>query len=323
MHDQPVEFRIRWLASLAVVALLTAAGCSEAPGASSSLSRATPTNTPERTSSTPPAASPASGPNPSPTSSPSGAFEAADSLATFADQDAERYVRIDLAAAETTPGLMFADLDDGLFWPNGALTTDVGTDRSISISYRGPGKHSPDAEFDPLTWFFVIGPVEEVEVDISGTLSADLSAANITLRAGPTAYVLEDDMAAPGVETVIAAVVEELEAEDWSAIYARLHSLTRAGMTEAQFVDAMTQATAQQGTVASVELVGDLSVGPSSSGWDLASNETRVTMLRDGCETAFTSTLELVSDGGWKIGNLGELKPDLDAPTSCASPGPS
>jgi hypothetical protein len=313
MPNEPARSRLRALLGLVLIGVLTASACTQAPGVTSPPSPTSPGNSPEPTSN--------ATPTPAPASRPSGTPEAAEDIVTFADQDAERYVRIDLAAAPSSPGLLFMDMDDGLFWPVAALDTEAGPDGSISISYRGPGKHNPDASFDPTTWFFMMGPtVTEVDLEISGTLSADRSAANITLRSGAVAYVLEDELAAPDVAAVLAAVIRDLEAEDWAAIYARMHPVSRGGMTEAQFVDGMVKATAAYGSVASVELVGPLTAGPSGTGWDVARNDTRVTMRRDGCDTVFTSTIELVSDGGWRIASLGEMKLDPASPTSCPTP---
>ncbi len=240
-------------------------------------------------------------------------------VAAFANHAIGRYLQIDLGVSAETEGRMFfVDDADGLFWPKDPVELVTEVDGSITVSYTGAGYSSPDADFDPVSWVIGIGPTvnEVTDMEISGSLSADRTEAEVTLVADLDTYLLEDESDATGAAVAVQAIVDDMDAGEWAGVYGSFHPELAVRQSENAFVEGMEESIALQGSIVSVSIEGSIDVADNGGGWDVAHADLDVTMLKDGCEAIYPTTIDLVHDGGWLVGGIGSIDADVEAPVS-------
>ena len=238
----------------------------------------------------------------------------------YSDPAADTYLWINVGADPTGSGTFVFVADGILFWGAGGATLSDQPDGSTLATYVGPGWRNPDGTFDPFTWHLAFGPtVEPLNLSLDAHLEPE-GTTSATLVAGGVTYQLDSVRIVAGADVALAEVVALLEAEDWQAVYARLQSRLQTAWSEADFVAAMSSATAANGSIDDITIVTGPVLDPPANGWDIARSEIDVTMLKDGRLATYGTQLDLVYDGSWRIARLGSIEPDAEPPASSAGP---
>jgi hypothetical protein len=143
----------------------------------------------------------------------------------FADRSAGTYLWANLGSTSPNVGrFIFAVDNAGLFWPNEAAAVTVLQDGSVELSFDGIGWMDASGTFDPLLWRYQVqGTPATTPLQLQATIAADLTTASAQLTAGGVVYHLNDLPIADGADAAIAEIAAYVEAEDWIALYDRLH----------------------------------------------------------------------------------------------------
>lgn len=241
----------------------------------------------------------------------------------YADSANETYLWINLGADPDTRGrFIFAVGGAGLFWGDQAATLTVEGDGSTTASYSGAGWLDSTGTFDPLLWRFeVLRDPVPTTVALTASLSADLSSATAQLAVGQATYPLNDGPAPTGADGAAGDAVALLEAQDWVALYGRLHPDLRAALSEQQFVSDVSNSFIPFGDLIGAEITGATIVEYTGLGWDVAASPIEVTFAKNGRQPSYPSTIRLMADGGaWWLSGIDEITPDVTPPSSTAGP---
>jgi hypothetical protein len=245
---------------------------------------------------------------------------------TFADQSAGTFLWLNTTVGGMHEGRFLVAVEgEGLFWGTQAATITDGAGGTQTVTYSGPGWSNADGLFSPLTWQFQLtGDPQQIQISLVGTIDATGTSGSFTIDAGGTAYQLDDDVAPSGAVAVASNIANLMQGGNWADLYATLHPMFRNAVDQTTFTTGMANGIGSQGALVNVVLTSTVEVVDSGTGWNVGTAGLAISVERNGRTATYNTELELVADGStWYLSNLGEIKPDVSAPTSSANPLPA
>lgn len=234
------------------------------------------------------------------------------------DRSAETFFMINIGDDPRYGGrFVFIDAGDGIFWGAEAATVALEPNGSRTVTYDGSGSGSPDGLFDPATWLFRPGPtLNAQELELSGTIGADMESGSVVLETATETYELDDAPPTASPQGTLDNIINLIEGEDWEDLYNAFHPLSRPSTSQAAFADGMEAAFGAEGQVDHVDITDGPTQTRTGTGWYTASSQIALSMLSDGRIATYAATVELAFDDGWELSWLSDIEPDNTAPAS-------
>lgn len=301
-------------ASTAIGALaLILGGCSAAaavsPEATSSASSIPPAtsagSTDPRANASPGAATPAPMPSPpstTPTPTPEPSIRVPAS-AYLRDATSRATFGVVVDRGDPTYGLVSLGIPKvGLVWTTVPVKLARQADRSIKVSYDGPGELDGaamlDLEFGVLAQRS--GASRTVEISLRGSIGAKHRTGTVTVTVAGQRHVIVDGVPTESAQATLAAFLTATRKEDWRQWYELFSSTATRSFSADEWVAMIERGLAPYGRVIAAD-AGTITYN-SDAYLDLASAPFSITVEKNGASRILEYTVTLVWEkGGWRV----------------------